>query len=370
VKARPPQPPVAPKIEVKSELSAPPSAVSTTEERIAALRQSLITRRDVESERVVRIRTNLCSSRDALLATLRGPAIDNEEIAAAAHGYTEHTAQLAHQREVQDESATESAMAVHTELAQHILHAAISNTGELQSELSEVSDAAWAEANGSGMASPVSGGCTTPSVDRILRAELLEATSAVAFESMQMNAALSECAVLKTALASEAEAYSYFNKKSTTHLAELTAARDNNAEKFQYEETVLQHVRVELAACSSQTEAGTSNEYVKLTSEYKQAEAANTALRAECNVYLERADPLAYFLADLHRSHSAGEISGEEELKMLEDFEKKTECTAAKVEDAEASHDHVKLRTPPCHQHNPMPTSYTTLICITILDFL
>jgi hypothetical protein len=55
---------------------------------------------------------------------------------------------------------------------------------------------------------------------------------------------------------------------------------------------------------------------------------------------------------------------------MLEDFEKKHECTAAKVEDAEASHDHVKLRTPPCHQHNPMPTSYTTLICITILDFL
>jgi hypothetical protein len=338
----------------------------------------MITRRDVQADRVARIRTNLHASRDTLLAKLRGPAIDNEEIAAAAHGYTEYTAQLEHQREVQDESATESARAVHSELAQHLLIAGSANTGESVSEMSEVSDAAWAERCESGMASPVSGGYTTPDADQILRAELVEATSAVAFESMQMNAELSACAQLKVALASEAEAcashQSHYKAESTTHLAELTAvraARDNGAEKFLHEESVLQHVRSELAACSSlRTEAGTSNEYVRLTSEYNQSEAANTALRAECNVYHERADPLAYFLTDLHRSHAAGQISTAEELRMLEEFEKSHEGTAAKVEDAEASHDHVKLRTPPCHQHDPLPTSYTTLICITILDFL
>jgi hypothetical protein len=120
------------------------------------------------------------------------------------------------------------------------------------------------------------------------------------------------------------------------------------------------------------TETGTSNAYDKLTSEYKQVASANAALSEECNEYLERADPLAYFLKDLHRSHAAGEITGVEELRMLEEFENNNKYGGieSKVEDAEASHDHVKLRTPPCHQHDPMPTSFTTLVCATSLDFL
>jgi hypothetical protein len=208
VKARPsqppvPQPPVAPKIEVKAELPAPPNAVSTTEERIAALRQSLITRRDGEADRVARIRTTLHSARDGMLAKLRGHAIDNEEIAAAARGYTEHTAQLEHQREVQDESATELAKAVHSELAKDLLRAASANTVEEESGFERCDVDVDSE---SGMASPVGHGFTTPSVDRILREELLEATSALAFESMQMNAELSACAQLRAELASEGEA--------------------------------------------------------------------------------------------------------------------------------------------------------------------
>jgi hypothetical protein len=330
---------------VKSEFSAPSIAVTGMEDRIAALRQSLITRRDTETERVARIRTARHATRDTMLAKLRGSGIDSEEIAAAEQGYTEHTELLEHERKVQDDSATEAAKAVHAELAQDLL------SSSSAAEASCVSDSALPESSESGLWSPAGSGFITPSVDRILRSELLEASSALAFEKMQMNSELAACAELKSALASEAEAFVSHQSSHNKYLEELAKVRSDRdiaSERFLNEESMLQHVKSELAESNSlRGEAVVSNEYIELKSQYKHAEIAIAALHEECHMYLERVDPLAFFLKDMQRSFAAGDISDVEELKMLEEFEANNRgTTESKVEEIEASHDHVKYPHP------------------------
>jgi hypothetical protein len=331
----------------------PSSSSSSAEGRIAALRLSMQVRRGLELDRVVRIRGNLNVQRDMLLAKLRAPAADGEEIAEAAHAFSEHHELLAREQEEMVASATASALAVHAEMSRELLRASLPETSCAASDAtSERSEQVFASP-----VSPAASGFTTPSVDRILRAELLDATSALAYESSQLHAALAEGSEMRSKLECEMEASLRLRAESTTQLSELTsvrAARHTDSEKFLEEnsslESQLQHVRTELATCSElQTESATSSkEYTKLATEYMAATTANAALREECNVHLTSNDPVDAFMKDLHRMAAAGEITTEEELRLIEVFdrENQSEHSAAKSEDIEAPHDHVRAPPP------------------------